>query len=195
MPGRDGIPSVTEILDDVGLGWQGWGGLATERRAFLLARGKAVHTALHRLVQGEPLPTPLHEALAKPVQAYRAWARDVQHRSLGSEIEMVHSTKLYMGHIDRFGYCQGQPTLIDFKITASPDLDAAAYQLAGYYLLLTDAIGQKAHPLKHAVVVALNPDTGDWRQHDLTDVVEARLHIFNAAVVLHHARLERDRGR
>lgn len=191
MPGRDGIPSVTEILDDVGLGWGGGGFLTAERRTFLLARGKAMHTLMHRHAVGEPLPATLHAALVKPFQAYQAWAADVRHAALGSELEMIHSTKTYMGHLDRVGYCLGEPTLIDFKITASPDLESASYQLAGYFRLLEDALSP-AQPLPTRVmIVALNPETGDWRQHNLTDLVEARLHVFDAAVVLHHARRDR----
>jgi hypothetical protein len=192
MPGRDGIPSVTEILSDVGLGWHGAGFLTAERRTFLLARGKAMHALMHRHATGEPIPQPLHAALVKPFEAYQRWAETVDHSILGSEVEMIHSTKTYMGHLDRVGYCQRHPTLIDFKITASPDLDSASYQLAGYFRLLEDALCPGGPPLPtHVVVVALNPETGDWRQHNLTDLVESRLHIFDAAVVLHHARIAR----
>lgn len=189
MPGRDGIPSVTEILSDVGLGWQGYAGLSADRLTFLRARGKATHAALHWLATEGTLPTPLHPAIERPVAAYTRWAMDTDHVVLASELESIHSTKLYMGHLDRVGRVQDVLTLIDFKVTAAPDLLAAAYQLAGYHRLLTDAL---LTPVK-CVVVALNPDTGDYRHHDLTDRVQDALHIFDAAVVVHHARVGRAR--
>jgi len=179
MPGRDGIPSVTEILDALGLGWHGWR-VGQEVQALALARGRAVHRSVELLGAGYELP-PLHALIAGPVDAYRAWARDTQHAVCWSEQERVHPTRLFLGHPDRVGTVGGRLALVDFK-TGSPDLEAAALQLAGYRLLI--------EPVELALVVTLRPD-GTYRQHDVTVASLAATHVFTAATVVFHAQRRR----
>ena len=182
-------PRVTEILRAVGLSLDYARLIPADKLLLLRQRGTALHRAIELLDRGTlDLPT-VHEAILPGLEAYQAWAKDVGHEPLASEVALTHSAWGFTGHPDRVGLVNGEPAVVDWKYTDSPDLRGGKYQLAAYKMLVNDWEG--AGPpwpgvrIHETYLVALSPKTGTYKMHRLTDPNADQ--VFQAAVILYHA--------
>lgn len=193
-PGRgreiDGIwhPSVTEVLDAVGLGVN-LNGVPAEIRDAAMARGRAVHTVLEWILTGVPFdPATMAESIRPYVQAAEAFLAESGFDAVAVEKELLHPTWKFLGHPDWIGYCRkwpGEPLcLIDLK-TGEADLDTAKYQLAGYALLWAAQVG--APTLRKTAIVEAHDD-GSYRVLPV-DAKRAEQTVL-ASLVVYRARRE-----
>jgi len=177
MPGVRGLPSVTEVMDSVGLGFSGW--MPPARREWALARGAALHAAIALDAEGALDDASVHPEIAGQLDAYRKWVAATQHVVLASEIELVHSRWQYVGHPDRVGLVGGKVTLIDWK--HSVDRDYCALQMGGYAPLVREAFPDT--PVEQYVALSLSPD-GNYSTH----VIVPDEQTFLACLLVHRAR-------
>lgn len=185
------LPRVTEILTRVGLALDYEKLLPAEKLLMLRQRGTALHQAIQYLDRGTLDLATVHPAILPGLEAYQAWAHDVHHEAWESELEVVHPEWHFVGHPDRIGTVHGEPAVIDWKYSESPDLRGGRYQLAGYKLLANALLDEDTgmprwHNLIHeCYLVQLSPTGKGYRMHRLTDANADQ--VFLAAVILHRA--------
>jgi hypothetical protein len=174
------LPSVTGILDAVGLGPD----LSRVPAAALEAarvRGTAVHRAIEDHAYG--LLEAVDPAIAPWLAAYERFLKETGATAIVSEVEVVHAAFRYIGHIDRIAWLDSTRYLIDWKTGDSLALGPVSYQLAGYRLGWNACY--PAEPITATAAVQLRKN-GTYRFHVIeTGPVE---HIFLAAATIVHAR-------
>lgn len=132
-PSGEWLPSVTQVLDGVGLTSQFYRG---QRAADL---GTAVHNACCLSDLGI-----LDKDLTDPeivgyVSGYEGFIRDSGFTILESEKLVWSKRHRYAGRLDRFGLLDGDSTLLDLKTGVLQE--AAALQLAGYQCAYDEETG------------------------------------------------------
>lgn len=179
-------PRVSEILRDLQF-TDAYGS------AYHLARGKALHRAIHLDLQGNLDEATVHPDIAPGLAAFRAFRAQVAFAWLAAELELACDWYRFQGHPDLIATALGLTTLYDYKYTESPDLFAARHQL-GAYKHLWDR-GHPDQPIVQAVVVQLRP-SGGYALHPVaaTDLIAAQQTFF-AGVRIWHALKERRNGR
>lgn len=185
MPGRPGLPSVTEILEAAGLGPH-FHFLPPDKRDYVLARGRALHAAIQYAEEGALDEASLHPAIAGRFRGYRRFRAEQPYRPLLIEPELVHPWG-FCGHPDQIGlWANGigeELTLLDWKSSIDPLYGAR--QLAGYAMLWRAT--HPGEPLRRHVLVRLDDDgTYDLKPLDLTP----HENVFTAAFVVWRARQE-----
>lgn len=192
IPTHPDFPSVTEILADVGLAGD-YRHVDPEVRVRAMARGKGLHRAIE-LHHADRLDLDsLHPELRPAFDGYLEFIDAHVHKPIDSELALVHPHG-YVGHLDRTGAVDGALSLLDFKLTDSPDLAAARLQLAGYRLLWDAQLpeGQVYPPredeIERCYVLQL-PKGGGFRLHDVTDAYA--MTEFNAALIVYRAKQRR----
>ncbi len=187
MPGRliDGTywPSVTEVIEACGLGLEIPG--PPERRAYYLARGRALHAAIQYDLEGVLDPATVHPEIAPGLDAWRKFVADTGYLSEASEIELRHERWRFLGHPDTVGRLNGRRVLLDLKYN-TVDLAYSALQHGGYALLWE--ANRAGETIDDYLVLQLKAD-GTYRLHPVTPDRQTLL----ACVVVHRARQARRR--
>jgi len=128
MPGRDGIPSVTEVL---GL-YMDFGRIRPDVLAHAAERGTIVHQACAAIASGL-WPLGVHPECAGYVKSFEVWFERFVEEVHLIETELVHPTFQYMGHLDLCVTLRGETTsrVIDIKtpVAEGPTWQA---QIAAY---------------------------------------------------------------
>jgi hypothetical protein len=154
------------------------------------ARGKSVHQAIALFEEGEDLG-PLHADVRGPYDQYLRFRETTRYVPRTFEHPVVHPRLRYRGTLDSEGVFGGGEAVLDFKCSKQPDLQAAAYQLAGYALALA-AMEEAAAPgataiLRRCYVIQLGEDS--YRVHEVTSSVARS--VFEAAVLVWWAQREK----
>lgn len=171
------LPSVTEILAALGL-TRSYDGIDPK----YAQRGHALHETVAWYLAGELDEASVHEDVRPGLDAFVDFQVKEGYVSLYSELELVHPFG-FVGHVDLIGKLEGI-TVLDIKYSESPDLKAAALQLAGYRLLYDHAHPEE--PAQACEVLRLSPKTGKYKRIKVTD--DDATSIFLAAVVVYQAR-------
>lgn len=181
------LPRVTEILETAGLR-QSFGFLDRNRRAELMARGRAIHLAAEYHAKGILREETIHPVIAPFFAGYRAFIDDTGHVAIASEVELVHPFG-YVAHPDRVGSLGGlSRVLIDFKSGSGPDADEVSFQLAAYRM----AWDADFDPIERCVALILDGEGGyrllDHDRHGQPLGGPWACQVFTAALVLYQAR-------
>lgn len=180
MPGVEGKPSVTEILEAVGLGYTNF--LPKDRRDYYLKRGRALHAAIELDAAGKLDEASVHPDIAGRLRAYREFVVQTQHEMLHSEVELIHSRWGFCGHIDRIGMSRRRRQMIDWK--SSVDEGAVALQLAGYDILWRDKYPDQ--PIDDFIALKLNED-GTFKAYSVDPRPYWQIFLASLVVVRHRA--------
>jgi hypothetical protein len=182
----DGWPSVTRILNGVGLG-PDLDGAPPAAIEVARLRGAAVHRAIEDdclcILEEHRLDA---EVLAY-LDAYRRFCKETRHEPIRTEFPVEHPAWRYRGRPDRIGYLTTaggiRRAVLDWKCVASVDIVYVGRQLAGYRLAWDAMFPTERIDL--ALCVQLRPD-GTYRLHD----VSGREHqdVFLAALLVYRAR-------
>lgn len=180
------IPSVTQIIEAVGLGpsYNGVFPAILERKRLL---GSALHAAIHYDADGTLDETSIHPEIAEPLVCWRQFLAESGFRVMHSEVELIHPQWRFKGHPD--AVCvrpDGYHAILDLKYVSSLDKGAVALQLAGYRLLVTEVL-----KLPVASCAALQIHGGRYSYVDLTALAAAETPTFLAALTVVHARQRR----
>lgn len=187
MPSVNGLPSVTEILQDVGLS-EGFGFLSADKLADVRNRGQAVHATLRYHAEGVLDEATVHAIVQPYFEGYLRFVQEMGHEPWDSELELLHPWG-FCGHLDRVGVLGGilnpLTVLIDFKTGTNPDLQGAKYQLAGYKILWNESERGKPFPIDKCYVLSL-PGDGTYKLHDVTS--DQAVQVFTAAFMVFQAK-------
>lgn len=188
MPPSNGLPSVTHILDAMGLG-PDFSRVRPEDLERARQRGSLVHAAIELHGYGaEPEPLP---AEAQPYfDGYLKFVRDTWHEPIVSEYEVTSTRWGFVGHLDRVGWLDAKRTLFDWKNTAVMDDEYVGWQLAGYRAAWNEQ--RPKEPIEQLVGVQLRAD-GTYRLFPITAVAQAES-VFLSAVTVYRARAARNGG-
>jgi hypothetical protein len=196
MPSVGGLPSVTEILADVGLSAD-YRAILGSKQQYYSERGRALHLAIQYYHEGLLKPeegvlneTTLHPLVKPGFLAYKRFLEETGHLARHTELEMIHEEYKFCGHLDREGELTARSCLIDFKYSDSPDLEAARYQLAGYDILYRHRFPRGPVP-ERRYVLALSPSGrgSGYMLHDVTD--DLAIQTFVAALMVYQAKRRR----
>jgi hypothetical protein len=174
---------VTEILQSCGL-TRDYTNVPERYRL----RGTAMHEAIAMYLDGLAVDD-LAPELQPGMDAFRDFEVKEGYVSLHSELALVHPYG-FVGHLDLVGELKGL-AILDAKYSESPDLKAAALQLAGYRLLW-DVQRQSVGGAKQCYVLQLSPKFGTYKLHPVADA-QSEL-VFLAALTVHQAKEKRPRG-
>jgi hypothetical protein len=188
MPSVNGVPSVTEILQGVGL-TRDYSFLPAGRRDQLSQTGKWLGQAIQWYHEGTLDTNSLSSAIRPGFDAYLEFLEDEGWEWLGSEVELFHPWG-FCGHLDLFGIAPDVGVeVLDIKFTDAPDMRGASLQLAGYGILYDhNAPSMRSgrhYPLAPHVrrrILQLTRD-GHYKTHDVTDAHWTS--VFSAAVVVY----------
>lgn len=164
----DGVeaPSVTEILNDLGLG-PDLSKADPVAVAYARSRGSGLHLAIRYHHEGDLLESSLHPAVQPGYRAYLEFLRDTEHDPIASELEVLHPAWRFSGHPDRVAWHRrAERALFDWKYVASLDLEYVRLQLAGYRMLWNCL--HPSEPVARCFAVQFLPK-GGYRLHDVTD--------------------------
>lgn len=178
---RPELPSVTEVLADVGL-----------TRAYppdmdpkYSQLGHAVHETLAWHAEGLLDDASMHPDVRVRFDAYLDFLAKEQHVPFVSEVELIHDGWGVVGHADRVGSVGDVETaLIDWKCSDSVDLKGATLQVGAYRALWNACHPER--PVERGYVVALQRDS-TYRLIDVTDTGYAES-VFLAALIIFKAR-------
>lgn len=179
------IPSVTQVIEAVGLGanYNGVPPAVLERKRVL---GTALHLAIHYDAEGTLDEASVHPEIAESLALWRRFLAESGFRVLHSEIELIHPQWRFKGHPDVICQTPKGHVIVDIKRVASVDKSAVAMQLAGYRLLIQDALKMPV-----AGCAALQLHEGRYQYFDLTAQALAETQTFLAALMVYHARQRR----
>lgn len=148
-------------------------------------RGTAVHEAIEADAYGYLETLAIGPDVAPYLDAYRKFVAESGHEPVVSEVEVIHPTWHYVGHVDRVGWLCGRRALLDWKSADSLDARLVAYQLAGYRCAWNAMHPEQ--PVQITAAVQLRSD-GTYRVHDVD--AAAVEHVFLAALTIWYARQE-----
>lgn len=124
--GEKVLPSVTQILDDVGI-------IDSNKFCkdeFYLDRGHAIHSATDLIDKGQLDRRSLDKRIKGYVAAYEAFKKDTGFEVMASEIAAYSKTYKYAGTSDKIGLLYGNKSMIDLKSNDVPGW--CGIQLSGY---------------------------------------------------------------
>lgn len=177
-------PGVSQIIRF--LSREAYGAIDDHTLGRAAARGTAVHKAAEQLDRAGRVE--IDGDLAGYLNAYADFLRGHAVRWEDIERAMYHPGRRYAGTIDRFGYVDGAPALLDIKTSAAIHKPLVKAQLNGYEDMRR-ANGMTAAERLYCLQLMGN---GRYRLYPCAiDMTE-----FNACYALHHA-LERkqEKGR
>lgn len=175
------LPRVTTILDAVGLG-PDFSVVPPEVLAAAQKRGTAVHEAIEAHAYGYLDDAAVDPEIAPYLDAYRKFMAESGHEAIVSEVEVVHPTWQYVGHLDRVGWLLNRRCLLDWKSGEAFDERAAALQVCAYRMAYN-----ASHPdalVDLTGVVQLRSD-GRYRLFDIA--AHEHEQTFLAALVVYRA--------
>lgn len=180
-------PRVSEILRDLGFS-ESFG------TAYHLARGQALHKAIHLDLRGVLDESTIHPDIAPGISAFRTFRQQMPFVLIAAELELACDWWRFQGHPDLIAVAHGLTTLYDYKYTESPDLFAAKHQVGAYKHLWDRA--HPDQPIVQAAIIQLRPGGGGYRLHPIAapDLISAQ-HTFLAGARVWHALKERRNGR
>jgi hypothetical protein len=149
-------------------------------------RGVFIHTMIDRRLKGLPVTIPL--SVRGYWAAFERFTAEAPFQSTASEVTVEHAGWGYVGHLDDVGWMKSKRVLLDWKTTATLDVNAAAVQTAAYRLAW-----EAMRPVEriHACgAVQLRPD-GRYKLVWLD--VDAATPVWQAALVLYHWRVKTGR--
>lgn len=184
--GANRLPSVTEVLRAAGL-TRDFKGVPAHLLEHAQLRGQALHQAIQWHHEGTLDQATLHPEIEPGFRAYQRFLVEMHHKPIASEIELVHPTWNFIGHLDRVGWLGPSRVIIDFKYTETPDLVGAAYQIAAYRMLWAACRPQE--PISAGYVLQLTL-AGRYQPHLLEEAQAEQ--VFLAALVVFRARQRRD---
>ena len=133
MPGSRRVPSVTQVLDAVGMSPD-----LSHLDLWYRERGRAIHSAMALHLHGTLDSSTLDERIVTFVDNGRRWLDNIAAVPLVVEHRWVHTELEYGGTQDLFCDSQLGPLLIDWKSTMM-DPSYAVQVAGGYEPLLLDA--------------------------------------------------------
>jgi hypothetical protein len=176
------VPSVTQVLEDVGI--VDYSRIPGETRERALARGSRVHAATAMEdVSGVPLdPFYLLEEDAGYVEAWRRFRAEKRFRTELVEQQVYNPLRRYAGTLDRTGYFEAAPAVryvVDLKTGAAEWW--VRVQLAAYCATFPDprTLTRLCVELHADGTYRLYPFDGRTWQADMTTFLYA-LAIYNA---------------
>lgn len=134
------VPSVTEILEGVGIIDKRW---YTEKGR---DRGSAVHVATQYLDEEDLDWSTVGPEIEPYVRAYELFKEETKFQPVLIETSVFNREHRYGGTLDRTGILDGEKVLIDIK-TGAPS-KWAALQTAGYEICLEERHARKVLQLK-----------------------------------------------
>lgn len=179
------FPSVTEILQDVGLA-PDLSAVKPEVLAWASARGTALHRAIELHAKGTLDVDSLHPEIAGALKGYLKFVDDSGHEAVASEIELIDDKQWgIMGHPDRVGTLRGLEglALIDWKFTSGFATNYVRHQLAGYRILWN--LLYPDQPVSKCFGLHLKKD-GKYALHNVGDAEAEQA--FIAAVLVYKAK-------
>lgn len=122
-------------------------------------RGKAIHTALHKLVTEGSAPNP-----ADFPDAWRPWVQGAMRAWLALAPELIAAEEIvphgqygYAGRPDLLAIVSGKLTLIDYKTGKGRIYDSAHYQTRLYAMALMHSLGIEVEAI---IIVGIDDDGG-----------------------------------
>lgn len=180
MPGRDGIPSVTEILTP----WADFSQVSPEVLDHAAKRGSKLHAYIAAHLLGEWIPS-IEPEVSPYFDSFRRWADTLEAVYL-VEQELTCGCYGYMGHVDVVGRIRGDEgaTLADWK---SPVAEQKTWvlQLAGYWHLV-ERHADLPVPLKRCGAIQCRPDGKPARMREYTGSMPQAQAAFLGVVGVHH---------
>lgn len=188
------LPRVTHVLAAAGLAPD-----YSAIPAAVLEKARWQGSRLHEVIEGHIygyLDESEIEAKIRPFfDGYLEFQADTRFKPIVAEVEVIHPTWQYIGHSDAVGWIEETVRVIpDWKSVVSLDVDYVAYQLAAYKMAW-EAM-HPDQPIHRLLGVQFRPWKGKkYRLHEVgangsPSVAEAT-QVFQAAMVLHHARARR----
>ncbi len=192
------IPSVTEILDNIG--WKTWGlkiwaynqGRAgKDMKATLKGladAGSLTHAMVDATIKGKPLPSldglapEIVERGQQGFDAFRNWRKTSRFELVASEVMLVSEGLGYAGQIDCVAHVEGAVAIVDWKSSKATYPDQIV-QIAAYAALWNDA--HPDLPVQALRVVRFPPEGGFADQGVSRKQWDAADQSFAAAFVLH----------
>ena len=176
------VPSVTTILRFVTA--DGFRGINPSVLDAAAARGSSVHAACEMIDYGGDFE--IVPGIEGYLKAYNTFLRDYRPEWVGIESPVCSPSRGFAGTIDRWGFIDDSPAVVDIKTIASPNIStytALCAQTAAYAYCLGYCEGCKRYGL------FLKPD-GDYRLFDCEAWEEAHdctgFEIFAKCYAVHH---------
>jgi hypothetical protein len=176
------IPSVTQVLADVGLSPD----YPAEQRQFYLNRGTAVHRACELLVAGKLDKNNTDPRLHGYVDSFDRFLQRTGFKPDLVEHRVWSEAYLVGGSLDYCGPLNGVQTILDVK--SGEPAAAAALQTAAYAYLLKESHGLVA---SRRLTLRLDPDGGEPKPEEYMDF-NNDLRVFLSAVAVWHWRARRN---
>ena len=156
--------SVTQVIERAGL-VQGMEFFTEEARD----RGRAVHSAIHYLDDGDLDEESIHPVIRPYLDAYRKWQAETQAQSLFSEIALADVNRGFAGTLDSLCWMPmvgPDLFLVDFK--SGEYQHCSAVQIAAYRELVRvnlEVLGLKANELPRSFRVLQLKPNGKYTLH------------------------------
>ena len=123
------VPSVTQILSDVGI----FDASKYPDLEYYRDRGRAIHRATELWEQDTLDEDSLDDRIRPYLEAFKKFKRDEGFVTIGAEIRAYDPNYLFAGTMDRLGELRGDAAIVDIKTSQVEPW--VAIQLAGYELL------------------------------------------------------------
>ena len=120
------LPSVTQILEDVGL----IDSSKYSKLEFYLERGSAIHGATDLIDKNQLDRDSLDDRIVGHVSAYEKFKKETGFEVKASELALYSKTYKYAGTMDKVGILYGKESIIDLKTNSVPNW--GGIQLSGY---------------------------------------------------------------
>ena len=172
------IPSVTQVLDDVGL--KTFPDFVKDREWYA-DRGSKVHKACHLLDIDDLNPKTVDPKIQGYIRAYSNAKREMGFTVVETEMSVVNEAFWYAGTLDKFVVLKdGKTGIIDLKCGAKNDGDCL--QTAGYAYAFGDPYGMERMGLYLREDGSYFPDHHD----DASDIT-----VFQSACNVYHRKYRR----
>lgn len=146
MPGSRRVPSVTQVLEHVGMSPD-----FSFLDGYYLERGRAIHSALALELQGRLDWDSLDDRVRPFVERGCNWLDAIDAKPLVVEFRWVHRTLEYGGTLDVFADSKLGPILVDWKAVIF-DRCYEVQVAGGYEPMLIDGAAAGAVPVEPEVV-------------------------------------------
>ncbi len=148
MPGSRHVPSVTQVLDKLGMSPD-----LSHLPLYYRDRGRAIHQAMALHLTGRLDNASLDDRIRPFVEHGQAWLELVEAEPIAVEMRWVHRRLEYGGTLDLFCGSKLGPLIVDWKSTfTDPSYDVQV--AGGYEPLLLDAVDAGAVNAELAEVTA-----------------------------------------
>jgi hypothetical protein len=171
------VPSVTQVLGDVGL--EDFSGVPAEALEFARVRGQHCHEAMALIARDLLDWSSLDAELLPYVESGARFLRESGLTIIASELIVGSAMHRVAGTLDLIAYWRGAESVIDYKFTATFPRSVGP-QTAGYSALYRETF--RTPPPKKRFAVLLSPI--GYRVHPLTDRRDET--VFFSALNVYH---------